>query len=828
MIIVDSALEARAKQNNPVRVGMVGAGFMAQGIANQIANSVPGMRLAAISNRTPDKATAVYAQAGIESIAVSDQVALEDAIAQNTAAVTEDAMLLARATNLDAIIEVTGALEFSAHVVLEAINHGKHVILMNAELDGTVGAILKVYADRAGVILTACDGDQPGVQMNLYRFVKSIGLTPLLCGNIKGLQDPYRNPTTQEAFAKRWGQNPYMVTSFADGTKISFEQAIVANATGMTVAKRGMLGYDFDGHIDDATKLYDVDELKRLGGIVDYVVGTKPGPGVFVFASHDDPKQQHYLNLYKLGEGPLYSFYTPYHLCHFEVPLSVARAVLLNDPVMQPLGAPHVEVVAMAKRDLKAGETLDKLGGYLTYGVCERADVTAQDNLLPVGIAENCVLKRDISQDQALTYDDVQLPEGRLIDQLRQEQRDYFAKSPHGGQPITLRHAPPATATQATAAQATATQATAAQTAQATASVTQESAPQPQVNGGEYTPTVSILMATYNYGRFVEEAVESVLAQTYTNFKLIIGDNASTDDTEARLKPYLGDPRVHYFRNDENMGLIENFNRCFRAMPAESRYFIGLPADDYWDETLLEQLVTIADANPDVAVTYSNGYRFEDPSEGSGEVYGQYTDVFTTPMPPSGKHRALRELYQNNYIPFQAALVSVAQLRALYTHADPYVDPIPHVHDHHLWLQLLSRGGIAYFHDVPLAYIRKHGSAMTMESNIITRLEQERWLLAHVQEVTPLALEPRRALEQQNRSKRLLFKLLETERLSEAQEVLAVLLPQRRDRDIRLVRWLLALPISPPAKVHLWHAITYVYQYNANMRRPPQRKMTMQ
>jgi predicted homoserine dehydrogenase-like protein len=801
MIIVDRALEAR--QNNPVRVGMVGAGFMAQGITNQIVNSVPGMTLAAISNRTLDKATEVYAQAGVESVTVSSQAALADAVAQSRPAVTEDAMLLARASNLDAIIEVTGALEFSAHVVLEAINHGKHVILMNAELDGTVGAILKVYADRAGVILTACDGDQPGVQMNLYRFVKSIGLTPLLCGNIKGLQDPYRNPTTQEGFAKRWGQNPYMVTSFADGTKISFEQAIVANATGMTVAKRGMLGYDFDGHIDDATKLYDVDELKRLGGIVDYVVGSKPGPGVFVFASHDDPKQQHYLNLYKLGEGPLYSFYTPYHLCHFEVPLSVARAVLLNDAVMQPLGAPHVEVVAIAKRELKAGETLDKLGGYLTYGVCERADVTAQENLLPMGVAENCVLTRDIPQDQALTYADVRLPEGRLIDQLRYEQRDYFAKSPQTDQPITLRHAP-----------------------QEAIPARPESTPQPQVEVSEYTPTVSILMATYNYGRFIEDAVKRVLSQTYGNFKLIIGDNASTDDTEARLKPYLEDARVHYFRNDDNVGITENFNRCFRAMPAESRYFIGLPADDYWQETLLEQLVTIAEANPDVAITYSNGYRFEDPNEGSGDVYGYYTDIFTTPMPPPGKHRALRELYENNYIPFQAALVSVGQFRLLYPYVDPYIDTVPHVHDHHLWLQLLSQGGIAYFHDQPLVHIRKHGSAMTMESNIITRLEQERWLLAHVQEVTPRALEPKRLLEQQNRSKRLLFKLLETERLSEAQEVLADLLPQRRDRDIRLVRWLLALPVSAPAKVRLWRTITYVYQYNANIRRPPQSKQT--
>jgi predicted homoserine dehydrogenase-like protein len=428
MIIIDRALQARAAAGNPIKVGMIGAGFMGRGIANQIVNSVPGMELVAISNRQIDAAKQAYSEAGIEDIQIVASVSeLEDAIALGKYAVTEDAKLLCHAEGIEAIIEVTGAVEFGAHIVMEAIAHRKHVIMMNAELDGTIGPILKVYADKAGVILSACDGDQPGVQMNLYRFVKSIGLTPLLCGNIKGLQDPYRNPTTQEAFAKRWGQKAHMVTSFADGTKISFEQAIVANATGMKVAQRGMLGYDFSGHVDEMTQMYDVEQLKQLGGIVDYVVGAKPGPGVFVFATHDDPKQRHYLNLYKLGEGPLYSFYTPYHLCHFEVPLSVARAVLFGDAVMSPLAGPLVDVITTAKIDLKAGETLDGIGYYMTYGQCENSPIVQEQNLLPIGLAEGCRLKRDIPKDQVLTYDDVYLPEGRLCDQLRSEQNTYFA-----------------------------------------------------------------------------------------------------------------------------------------------------------------------------------------------------------------------------------------------------------------------------------------------------------------------------------------------------------------------------------------------------------------
>jgi predicted homoserine dehydrogenase-like protein len=427
MIIVDRALQARADAGRPIRVGMIGAGFMGRGVANQVVNSVPGMTLAAVSNRGVAAARRAYAEAGVEDVVeVSTVAALEEAVGRGRAAVTDDALLLCAAGNIDALVDVTGDVEFGARVTLAAIEHGKHVISMNAELDGTVGPILKVYADRAGVILTAADGDQPGVQMNLYRFVRSIGLTPLLCGNIKGLQDPYRTPTTQKGFAEKWGQNVHMVTSFADGTKISFEQAIVANGTGMRVARRGMYGYDHAGHVDELTTRYDVDALRALGGIVEYTVGSKPGPGVFVFGTHDDPKQRHYLNLYKLGEGPLYSFYTPYHLCHFEVPLSVARAVLFNDAVLQPLGAPFVDVVATAKRDLEAGEVVDALGGYATYGQCENADVAGAERLLPMGLAAGCRLVRPVAKDAVLTYDDVELPPDRVSDRLRAEQAAYF------------------------------------------------------------------------------------------------------------------------------------------------------------------------------------------------------------------------------------------------------------------------------------------------------------------------------------------------------------------------------------------------------------------
>jgi predicted homoserine dehydrogenase-like protein len=406
VIIVDRALEERRRDGNPIRVAMVGAGFMGRGIALQILTAVPGMRLVAIANRTLANAERAFTEAGADDVVtVADAGELSAAITEGRAAVTSDPLLVATQREVEAVIEVTGAVEEGARVVLAAIEHRKHVILMNAELDGTVGPILGRRADAAGVVYTNADGDQPGVQLNLYRFVKAIGVRPVLCGNVKGLHDPYRNPTTQEAFAKQWGQNPTMVTSFADGTKISFEQAIVANATGMRVARRGMHGPTVEPgtHIDAARDLFSLDELLDGPGIVDYVVGAVPSPGVFVLGTHDHPVQQHYLNLYKMGEGPLYCFYTPWHLCHFEVPLTVARAVLLGDAAIAPLRGPLVDVVAAAKVDLEAGHEL------------------------PIGLAPGCRLVRDVAKDAVLTRDDVEPPPGRLSDRLRAEQQKLFA-----------------------------------------------------------------------------------------------------------------------------------------------------------------------------------------------------------------------------------------------------------------------------------------------------------------------------------------------------------------------------------------------------------------
>jgi predicted homoserine dehydrogenase-like protein len=388
MIIIDKALEKLEAKNRYIRVGLIGHGYIGRGIEAQLAHT-PGMKLISIGNRN-------------------------------------NWWEVCRNPNIDVIVDATGDVEFGTHVAINTIHNDKHLVLMNAELDATIGPILKAYADEAGVIYTASDGDQPGVTMNLYRQVKGLGFHPVLCGNIKGFQDVHSNPVTVAEFARRTNQKPGMITSFADGTKISIEQAIVANGTGMHVSVRGMYGPKVPPFepIERAVDWYPVNGYD----CVDYVIGASPAPGVFVIAENWDAESRKYLEYYKMGPGPKYVFYTPYHLCHFEVHNSVARAVLFNDATLAPIDSPMVDVISVTKTDLKKGDVLDGIGGFHLYGQCENSPIVAKENLLPIGLAKNCELKRDVPRDTYLTYDDVVVPSGRLSDQLRGEQNDRWRK----------------------------------------------------------------------------------------------------------------------------------------------------------------------------------------------------------------------------------------------------------------------------------------------------------------------------------------------------------------------------------------------------------------
>ena len=409
MVILDRRLDERARAGEPVNVALVGSGFMGRAVARRLV-ATTGLRLVAVANRTLAAAEAALADAGADA---------------SRTVVTTDAEAVCREESVDVVIEATGAIDHGAQVALEAIRNGKHVVLMNMALDATLGPLLRTRAEQAGVVYTQTDGDEPAVAMNLIRLVRSLGLRPVAAGNLKGFYDPYRNPDTQREFAAGVGQDPQMVASYADGTKLALEATVLANATGFGVASRGMVGYRCD-HVRDLAQLLDPGTLLETP-LVDYALGAEPGSGVFVVVYEDDPEAARYLRYFKLGDGPLYVFYTPFHLPHLEVALTAARAALEGDAAVAPAGAPVCEAITVAKRDLQAGESLDGLGGFAAYALIENAATSLGERLLPIGLSEGRRLARDVARDEPIAFADLEPHEPTLAERLYREQVELFA-----------------------------------------------------------------------------------------------------------------------------------------------------------------------------------------------------------------------------------------------------------------------------------------------------------------------------------------------------------------------------------------------------------------
>jgi len=426
MIIVDTEIAKRIEEDRPIRVAMVGAGYSAKHIASQIISSFPGMHLAVILNRTPSAAVDVLNKAGVRNVRIIRSVdELEDAIAKREYCVTDTADAVLDTESIEAVIETTGDVEYGAWVALQSINAAKHTFVLNCEMDATVGPLLKHYADKKGVIYSNSDGDEPGVASNLARHVRTMGLEVVGAGNLKGFYDVHRTPETQRGFAEAHKQKPHMMTSFVDGTKLSMELTVTANALGFGVGKRGMHGIACDD-VRTCLEHFPKDTFQPGKGIVDFLLGAAPHTGAFVIGHTENPMKQEYLEYLKMGEGPFYVFYTPFHLPQLEIPITVSRGVLCGDATVAPIGRPYCDAVAVAKKQLKRGDVLDGVGGYTNYSLIDNFETSLKDDLLPMGVSQNCVMTRDVAIDTALTYDDVELPGGRQIDQLRSEMISAF------------------------------------------------------------------------------------------------------------------------------------------------------------------------------------------------------------------------------------------------------------------------------------------------------------------------------------------------------------------------------------------------------------------
>ena len=425
--MIDTALLERESKGQPVRVGMVGAGAEGRAIALQLGSPVPGIRLVGISNRTLEHGEKAFSQAGIAAWRpASSPAEAAKAIAAGNPVLTDDPSVLTACDAIDVIVEVTGTIDAAASTCLSAFEHRKQVVLVNAELDSLLGPILKTKADQAGVVLTHTDGDEPGVAMTLLRYLRSVGLRPVAAGNLKGMVDHYRTPETQREFAEKYGLNPKKTASFADATKLSMETTVLANATGFQAGRRGMYGPACK-NVRDMAQLLPADQMLSTG-LVDYALGAAPYTGAFVIVYEDSALKQAQLAYYKLGDGPFYVFYTPYHLPHVQIASTIGRAFIHRDATIAPMAGPVCEVITVAKRNLKAGECLDGVGGFCAYGLIENTAAAREMAALPIGLSEGCMLTRDIRKDQAISFSDVSLPPDRISDGLWNEQA---AKWPH-------------------------------------------------------------------------------------------------------------------------------------------------------------------------------------------------------------------------------------------------------------------------------------------------------------------------------------------------------------------------------------------------------------
>lgn len=415
MTVYGKLLE-REQQGNPIRVGVIGAGQMGYGMIAQI-SQIPGMTVKGISDIREENALRA-ANAYNANKKVKESIT-----------VSSDFKEVIHSDAVEVIVDATGVPEVGAKIALETLIAKKHLVLLNVEVDITIGSLMKKLYDAAGLVYTGSDGDEPAATFELYEFAKSMGMEVLVAGKGKNNKlNITANPDTAKEEALRKGMAPHMLAAFKDGTKTMAEMNLLSNAIGFVPDVVGMHG--IAGNVDSIVKDLTLKEnggILNKYGVVEYVDGI--APGVFVIVKGQNEGVVHELNyMMQKVDQEHHIIYRPYHLGSLETPLTIAKAVLYHDHAITPLGAPISETVAVAKKDMKAGERLDGIGGFCIRGVLETHVDMAKENHIPIGlISGNVVAKRDIKAGTFLTHDDVELDETTTVWKLRKLQDETFA-----------------------------------------------------------------------------------------------------------------------------------------------------------------------------------------------------------------------------------------------------------------------------------------------------------------------------------------------------------------------------------------------------------------
>jgi predicted homoserine dehydrogenase-like protein len=400
-------------KNNGIRLGIIGIGAMGKGLLYQ-SRITPGIECSAIADVDVQRCIDALTWLRLPFQVVNTPDEMDVAIEEKNIAVCESGLIIAQCKKIQAVMEASSSILSAIDHSTTALENHKHLILMNSEIDLTFGPALAESAKRQGVIFTSCDGDQYGVLKNMIEDIKFWGFDLVMAGNIKGFLNRYANPTTIIPEADKRNLDYRMCASYTDGTKLNIEMAIIANACGLITKTPGMFGPEI-AHVKDVFKVFDFNQLwKNQQPFVDYILGAEPGGGVFVIGHCDNPYQQDMLSYYKMGIGPFYLFYRPYHLCHIEALSTLVKHVVNGQSFLAPVYGIKTNVYSYAKRNIQPGELLDGVGGYTCFGKIENL----QDNIdhpgLPICLADNVVINRSIKQDQKIYLSDIDYDTNRI------------------------------------------------------------------------------------------------------------------------------------------------------------------------------------------------------------------------------------------------------------------------------------------------------------------------------------------------------------------------------------------------------------------------------
>lgn len=419
-------LKERAESGRPIRIGLVGCGEMGTDLLSGVAQ-MDGLVVGAVSTRTPSRvlqaAETAYGEKG-HAKEVKNTTDMTMAMEQGLIAATDDLDLMLKNELIDVVVDATGYPEAGAEIGIKTLENNKHLVMMNVEADVTIGPYLKHEADKRGLIYTLGAGDEPSACMELIEFVSALGHPIVAAG--KGKNNPLKFdaiPDEYEEEARRRDMNVRMLVEFIDGSKTMVEMAAIANATGLIPDCPGMHGPKADLKELNKVLIPQADGgVLETSGVVDYTIGKGVSPGVFVVAKMAHPRIHERMEDLKMGDGPYFTFHRPYHLTAMEVPLTCARVMLYGKPDMVPLPIPVAEVCAVAKKDLKPGDTLDFIGLY-TYRAWT---LTAQDaqarKAVPCGLLEGASITAPIKQGELITYSNAAIKQDQWIARLRKKQ----------------------------------------------------------------------------------------------------------------------------------------------------------------------------------------------------------------------------------------------------------------------------------------------------------------------------------------------------------------------------------------------------------------------